>query len=249
MSPDPHAPNRFEGLAAEHVMGLLEGEEARRAERLEQEDPGFAAAVERWRLRFGELDATAPAHAPPPDLLARISATLDAAEPEAPPQPESAPARAARPAPLAALWRSLGFWRATGLAGAAASLLLVIGIAFGPLGRLPQPQMVAVLIGPQGEPAALVNAFADGTADLIPLRTIAVPEGRVLEVWTLWDPARGPVSIGLSNEARRIRLDLKNLPRTAPNQLFEITLEPQGGSPIGRPTGPILMKGTTSVAL
>jgi anti-sigma-K factor RskA len=31
--------------------------------------------------------------------------------------------------------------------------------------------------------------------------------------------------------------------------LFEITLEPVGGSPTGRPTGPILMKGNAVTAL
>lgn len=251
----------FETLAAEHVLGLLDGAEAEQAEKLAREDTAFRAAVRRWQERFAELDLTAPAHAVPEGLFARISTTLDgpavenetrattqAAPAPPPPRRASVPGKARR-GWLQALWDHLGFWRGAGFAGAAATLLLALGIAFGPFARAPQPEMVAVLMGPQGEPAAVVNAFADGTADLIPLRTIAVPEGRVLEVWTLWDPARGPVSIGLSSESRRIRLDLKNLPRTAPNQLFEITLEPRGGSPIGRPTGPILMKGTTSVAL
>ncbi len=44
-------------------------------------------------------------------------------------------------------------------------------------------------------------------------------------------------------------LNLSNLPSTGPNQLFEITLEPKTGSPTGRPTGPILMKGLTTPTL
>ena len=43
--------------------------------------------------------------------------------------------------------------------------------------------------------------------------------------------------------------EYEDLPRTRPDQLFEITLEPRGGSPIGRPTGPILMKGNAQRAL
>jgi anti-sigma-K factor RskA len=86
-------------------------------------------------------------------------------------------------------------------------------------------------------------------AELIPLEAINVPPDRALEIWTLWDRAVGPRSIGLINEARTLRLNLENLPKPAPNQLFEITLEPKTGSPTGRPTGPILMKGTTSTAL
>jgi hypothetical protein len=48
---------------------------------------------------------------------------------------------------------------------------------------------------------------------------------------------------------RMVSLRLEGLPAPGPNQLFEITLEPATGSPTGRPTGPILMKGTTSNTL
>ena len=60
---------------------------------------------------------------------------------------------------------------------------------------------------------------------------------------------RGPVSVGLMDQARTLQLSLKDLPPPGPDQLFEITLEPAGGSPTGRPTGPVLMKGTASSAL
>ncbi|WP_407815360.1 anti-sigma factor domain-containing protein, partial [Staphylococcus aureus] len=39
------------------------------------------------------------------------------------------------------------------------------------------------------------------------------------------------------------RLDGPALPTPRDNQLYEITLEQAGGSPTGRPTGPILAKG------
>src|SRR4030095_7907555 len=93
-------------------------------------------------------------------------------------------------------------------------------------------------------PGAVVNAFANGRAELVPIEAVDVPPGRALEIWTLWDRARGPVSVGLIDRARTVRLNLENLPTPAPNQLFEISLEPAGGSPTGRPAGPALMKGT-----
>jgi anti-sigma-K factor RskA len=111
------------------------------------------------------------------------------------------------------------------------------------------PVLVAVLLTDASRPAAVVNAFADGRIELIPLDTIPVPPGKALEIWTLWDRARGPVSVGLIDAARRVNLRLEGLPTPGPNQLFEITLEPATGSPTGRPTGPILMKGTTSATL
>ena len=73
-------------------------------------------------------------------------------------------------------------------------------------------------------------------------------EGKALEIWTLWDRAVGPRSVGLIDRARTTPLRLDQLP-LGTNQLFEITIEPATGSPTGRPTGPIVAKGTTSQAL
>jgi anti-sigma-K factor RskA len=94
-----------------------------------------------------------------------------------------------------------------------------------------------------------VNAYQDGRVELVPIEPIQVPHGHALEVWTQTDPARGPVSIGLVQRAKTIQLDPGRLPGVGPNQFFAISLEPETGSPTGRPTGPVLMKGTTSTAL
>jgi anti-sigma-K factor RskA len=110
-----------------------------------------------------------------------------------------------------------------------------------------KPVYVAVLVKDDTrQPGAVVNAFADGRVEMIPLTDINVPPGRALEIWTLWDRNVGPRSVGLIDRAQTVRLNLDKLPPTGPDQLFEITLEPAGGSPTGRPTGPILFKGTTS---
>lgn len=234
----------FDRLAAEYIMGLLEGEEALTAEKLETSDTGFAARVEYWRLRFGEFDETAPTIAPTSPLWARIEADLPAVA--------SSPARvaaAARPSWLAGLWENLGFWRATGLTGVCAALALAIGLGASLREQAKKPVLIAVLMTDANRPAAVVNVAANGTAELVPLDDIAVPPGHALQIWTLWDRARGPVSVGLVSRARRVPLQLGDLPKTGLDQLFEISLEPEGGSPIGRPTGPVLMKGTTSTAL
>lgn len=232
-------------LAAEHVLGLLEGEEAALAERLVDEDEAFAAQVDGWRARFAEFDQTARPEQPSAGLWDRIADTLS----EAPPTPARPRAAPARDNWVSRLWGDLGFWRATGLAGAAAALLLAVGLGLALQAAARKPVLIAVLMTDANEPAGVVNVLADGRAELRPLRSLDVPAGRVLEIWTLWDRARGPVSLGTLDAARTVPLRLDNLPRTIPNQLFEITLEPAGGSTTGRPTGPILMKGTTSAAL
>ena len=96
---------------------------------------------------------------------------------------------------------------------------------------------------------AMVHAFASGRVVLVPLTTSNVPEGRALEVWTLPSRERGPDSVGLMSQARTLQLNLKDLTAPGVGQLFEITMEPATGSPTGRPTGQVLCKGNTALAL
>lgn len=225
-------------LAAEHVIGLLDAPEQALAERLAATDASFAARVASWQARLAEFDETAPRLEPGPALWTRIEASLG-----------TRPAAARKPGRLAGLWDSLGFWRGAGLAAAFACLVLAVGLGFAVREAQRKPALVAVMLDPNGQPAGLVNVRADGRAELVPLRDIKAPDGRVMEIWTLWDRARGPVSLGTLASARNITLPLDALPRTSPDQIFEITLEPAGGSPTGRPTGPVVMKGVTSAAL
>ena len=72
-----------------------------------------------------------------------------------------------------------------------------------------------------------------------------VPPGRALQFWTKPEGAAGPTSLGLVEPGRVTTLPVSVLPAVGTQQLFELTLEPATGSPIGRPTGPILYVGRT----
>ena len=232
-----------DALAGEYVLGLLEGPEKQAFEQRMQADPDVSAAVQRWRLRLAPIDATARQFDPPPDMWRRIEGSLDGA---------SATARIADPSPTSnrflQWWESLWLWRGAALAGVAAAIVLAVALGAAVERARRQPAMVAVLLTDTNVAAAIVNTFADGRVDLLPLQDIAVPDGRALQIWTLWDRAAGPRSVGLVDRARAVALRLDDLPLGA-NQLFEITLEPASGSPTGRPTGPIIAKGLTARSL
>ncbi len=243
-----------QGLAADYVMGLLDATEEARAQSLIAEEPEFAAAVESWRTRLSELDTSAEATPPSPELWGRIASSIKP-EPVIPLPGARAAVRGAT------LWDSLAFWRLAGIGGAFASLIFAF-IAIGALATSKQlrndltalaqrkPVYVAVLVNDTTkETGAVVNTFSNGRIEVIPLRPIDVPAGRTLQVWTLWDRAVGPKSLGTSGQSRTLQLDLGDLPDTVADQVFEITLEPEGGSPIDRPTGPILFKGNAARAL
>jgi anti-sigma-K factor RskA len=188
-------------------------------------------------MRFSEFDNATEPHVAGDELWRRIDAAV-----------ASPPARAAEPSAWTKFWNNLAILRATATGATVAALVLAVGLGFAIRAARQQPVMVAVLLD-GNRAGAVVHAFADGRHVLLPLTSIEVPRGRALQVWTLPSRERGPVSVGLMNQARTLELSLANLPATRPDQLFEITLEPETGSPTGRPTGPVLFKGNTSLAL
>ncbi|HEV2509418.1 anti-sigma factor [Bosea sp. (in: a-proteobacteria)] len=237
-------PPERDALAGEYVLGLLDGADCEAAGHRLDTDCDFAASVERWRRHFFALDAAATPIVPSASLWSQIEASLTSAAAPA----RTVPSSAATASRLAEWWNSLFVWRGAAFAGALATILLAAGL-FGALDRAGrQPLMVAVLLTEGNAAAAVVNTFADGRVEMLPLQSIDVPAGKALEIWTLWDRAVGPRSVGLIDRARSTPLRLDNLP-LGNGQLFEITLEPASGSPTGRPTGPIIAKGTTSQRL
>lgn len=232
-------------LAAEFVSGLLDPVNRADAERRIETDAEFARLVQAWRERLSDLDQTAPAMQPDTALWQRIESRIGTTKQGA---------RPTRPGLFSRFWNTIDGLRTATATSLAAALVFAIvagaALTYATREALRKPIYVAILVNDDTkQPGAVVNAFADGRVELIPLIEINVPPGRALEIWTLWDRNVGPRSVGLIDRAQTVRLNLDKLPPTGPDQLFEITLEPAGGSPVGRPTGPILYKGTTSRSL
>jgi len=232
-------------LAAEHVLGLLEGDELGIAERMMHTDAEFRASVEQWRRRFSEWDETAPDLPAEDALWRRIESGLG-----------TMGVHAATPAPttsspglLKGLWESLAFWRYLGMGAAMAALLLAIAAGVLAEKASRQPVLVAVLLTDANRPGAVLSTFADGRAELVPLGDMTIPHNHSIQVWTFPDPKGAPVSVGVVHAARTVLLNLEKLPQPQSNQLFAISVEPLAGSPTGLPTGPVVMKGTASTAL
>ena len=223
----------------EVVLGLASDAEQAEIEALAAADPVVAARLERARARFGELDATADEVPLPEGLWTRVAARLD----EAPAEPLES---AGTVVPLAA--RNRGDkpadtrWRLAALASLAASLVLAVALGWSLL-TMPQPTVVAVLLDAGGKPVALVEGAADNTTWITLLDGAAVPQGQVMQVWTKPTEEGPPVSLGLLPSGTGTRLSVEGLPPPRRDQLYEITFEPEGGSPTNLPTGPIHGKG------
>jgi anti-sigma-K factor RskA len=218
-------------LAGEYVLGLLEGPALAEFERRLAGDRALAAAVARWREHFSALDATAAPVPASAALWQKIEASLGRRGVTDDP-----------PSFWERLWSSLGFWRGASFAGAAASALLAVALGLMAGRATPRPMIIAVMQTGEMSPGAIVQAFADGSLTIVPLKDFDVPPGLTMQLWTLWDKQKGPVSVGLIDRTHSARFERADLPQQN-DQIYEITLEQAGGSPTGRPTGPVLVKG------
>lgn len=230
--------------AGDYVLGLMDEAERLRAEADMATDAEFRAAVDSLSARMAALDDTAGRDPVPDGMWAAVEARLDGADADAlrvsPPagrSPASAPV-----VDLAARRRRTA-WRPALMAAGIAAAIGIGYLAGATLSPRPQPVVVVVLDTPDAVPGAIFEAFADDSVRIVPLTDFVVPEGKTLQVWTLYDPAVGPVSLGTLPRATPAVLRGPDQPLPKADQLYEITLEPAPGSPTGKPTGPILVKG------
>ncbi|MFN6955491.1 MAG: anti-sigma factor domain-containing protein [Acetobacteraceae bacterium] len=223
----PLDPVERDAMAAEYALGTLGAAEAREIEQAMETDPALRAAVEAWQARLGPMSALAAPELPPPGLWERIErALVPPAEVVALPAPKPR-------APV--LWRAWALGASAVAAGLAALLVLRPAPA-------PEARLMTVLLTQRDQPAWLVEAER-GALRLASLNPQPVPDDRVMQLWALPQGAAAPTSLGLIPAGEgRITVAPAAI-RPEPGMLIEITLEPQGGSPTGRPTGPVLFIG------
>ena len=233
-------PEEWDALAGEYVLGTLEAGAALEVERaIAGGDAELREAVAGWEARLAPLTALAPEEAPPPDLWARIEAAL-------PPRADvvAAPSRQGPEPRRVSRWRTDPWrWLALGSSAVAAGLaaLLVTRPA-------PEAPLMTVLLTSRDQPAWLVEAERGGALRLAAVNRQPVPPDRVMQLWALPQGATAPTSLGLiAPEAGQYSVSTTAV-RPEPGMLIEITLEPPGGSPTGRPTGQILFIGRLNAA-
>ncbi|WP_309638403.1 anti-sigma factor domain-containing protein [Methylibium sp.] len=233
--------------AGEYVLGTQDAEARAAFEQALAADAALQAEIYVWQDRLlGLVGRVAPAEPPLqmwPQIEAKIAAPVIAPRATGVPMPGT---DTARPSANDPLWRRLRRWQMTGGLAIAASLVLASLLVL----RAPAPaesqRYLAVLQSPDLTAGWVVEASARGGVRLVPVGTTApVPPGKALQFWTKPLGAAGPTSLGLVRPGQVTELPAARLPALGEQQLFELTLEPETGSPIGRPTGPILFVGKT----
>ncbi|MEN3793485.1 anti-sigma factor [Fulvimarina sp. MAC3] len=236
-------------LAAEYVVGVLDGAERRAAERRMREDGAFASSVVWWENRLAPLvseirSVDAPAVvwdriSEDIDRIARVSATYRGRAEQTKTKTKASSGYSG----VSPIWRTLA--GASSLLAAAAFVALAVLVP--PEGfrtGAPEGQMLAArLASDTGETffTVLVD-LQNQTATLIPVDGIA-DQDRVPELWLIEDQAPAPRSLGLLQDGQPLTLKLQQVGENASGSTLAISLEPQGGSPTGAPTGPVVATG------
>lgn len=219
-------------LAAEYALGVLDGDNLRLAEQRFEQESTFRQAVEDWQSELSpmldEIDPVTPGAAVWDAIDKRISSTQ--------PEPQS-------------LWSSLAFWRGfSGLAGGLAAASLAALLFLPDSGLLVKPDPVQPLVAtltPTGDAPSFVARFEPDTGALfIRVSGGDAAETRVPELWVI--PGDGvPRSLGVLNDDGLGNLSVSNEHQSlfGADVVLAVTLEPQGGAPEGKPTGPVIASG------
>jgi len=229
--------------AGEYVLGTLDAGDRQTVEQALVTDQALQAEIYAWQDRLIGLAQRTGSVEPPANLWQGIARrltrpmTLASAE-------TTSPTLSRQPA-NDSQWRRLRLWQGIGGLAVAASLVLTT-LLVTRTAEPTTPRYLAVLQAPDRSVGWVVEARADGVVRLVPVGAApAVPPGKVLQFWTKAQSARVPTSLGLVAPGRVVELPVARLPTLEAQQLFELTLEPEGGSPLGRPTGPVLFLGRT----
>ena len=214
-------PERRRALAADYAIGLMPPTARKRFEHLLQDDAPLRAELARWNTHLSQLTEPLLEQPVPDHVWQAIVARIE-------PQTLHVPAR--RP-----------FWSWVRLSALACSLLIALTV--GLLYNRDSVQYKATLLSGTAQPGLSIEAHSDYLA-VRPLELAAVDGGRSLELWAI--PVEGkPVSLGLipRDGDGRITLSQTQQQLIRIPVVLAVSLEPQGGSPTGQPTGPVQYQG------
>ncbi len=215
---------RVESLAAEYVLGSLQGRARRRFERWMMTSGRVRREVWFWEEKLAQLSGEVSPVEPPASAWRGIEQRL---------WPRVSTDQRAG---AGNRW----FWPGWSLVATAAVLVLAVLLVQQPA---PSPQLSGAIVQADvSDPLWLVSeSGADRSLKLRSVAASAADAGKDYELWIVPEQG-GPLSLGVIPAGGVHRVQLTDEARAALSQskTLAISLEPRGGSPTGAPTGPIL---------
>ncbi len=229
---DYSQPQLVDRLAAEYALGTLRGGARRRFESLLSAHPGLRAAARDWSDRLMPLSIALEPVQPSGEVWRRVSERIGG----------DGLSTAGHGKPGRGAWASLGFWRALSAFASIAAIGMAVLLANPPALAPPIVVVLAPTEAGGNAGAGIVASISGDRATLVtkPIVAVAARADRSLELWAV--PTTGaPRSLGVlpvGDGTVALRRDV-----LAGSDTLAVTVEPVGGSPTGKPTGPIVYAG------
>ncbi len=233
-----------DALAMDYALGALDREARQAAGLRMRRDAAFRTQVEGWQALLSPLDEETAPVLPPGSVWDGVMAEI------------SVPVRVAAPEkPRKSIWESLALWRGLAFGGpvlAALAVAVVTAPSAVPelpvVAEAPPALLAASLAGADGKP--ILAATWDplrGAVVLTPVTSDEADGGaadRVAELWVI-EGDRAPRSLGVIETAapNAHAISSQVISGLQPGAVLAISIEPNGGSPTGLPTGPVIATG------
>ncbi len=223
----------IDAIAGEYVLGTLTESERADVDRRRADEPALDEAIAFWERLLSSLDEMTPEVRASEATWLRIAARTIRAE------------TTMSDAAVVDLSRRVKLWRAATLVSAIVAIGFGIGFLHQVELRHSEQTFVAVLQQDAASPAFIVEVNVQSRS--MSVRPVAAkPQtGKSYELWLIHDSLGAPKSLGvIADEGFTVRPDLVNYDvGTIESALFAVTLEPQGGSPNGKPSAAPLWSG------
>ncbi len=214
--------------AAEYALGTLDSAERAVIAARRQREPDLDLAIQSWESRLGPLLEAVPALAPPQELWSGIDAKISGGA-------------GGNSSAVVDLTRRLSRWRTAALAASGIAAALAVGIGLQESTRRSAPhEYVAVLQKSADSPAFMVTVNLDQRSLIVRPVAASAPAGKSYELWIIdQDKLGSPRSLGVIDAANvTAHPKLATYDRAVVQEAtYAVTVEPEGGSPDGRPSG------------
>ena len=235
---DPVPLDERDALAAELALGVLDGNARAAAVALAERDDAFAAAVAAWHERLAPLLDEIGAVEPGPALWIRINAALDAS--------------GERADNVVSIERSLKRWKgiAAAMSAIAATLLVMVAlprpapIASTPVVVLQASTMTAAIAAEGGAKSFLLSWSPTDRSLMVLPAAVSPVAHHSHQLWLIPEGGK-PISLGVisADHPARIAMPAAMAARIDGTVTLAVSAEPEGGSPTGQPTGPVIGSG------
>lgn len=210
-------------LAAEYVLGTLDGAEREAFEEGMADDAELRERVAQWEARLIPMSELTTPKEPPPEVWRGIERRLW-------PEQERRPW-------WQAVWDSLALWRGVGLAASAALLLAVVVLMQPVSGPLEAPAAVALIETPTGQAEWMLTAHAgEGELHLRALGHQHIGDNEQCRLYLADNGGYRAVAVMPEEGERSVTID-RELARQMLGERLVISIEPNA-SPFVTPTNP-----------